>query len=155
MSRLLTNLILIAVLPVCPLLCQTVACCAADEISPAAPGQKAAVEVPACCAACPAHTDPAGRSTDSAPSSTPGRDAPCPPADPCSPGDRCADPCLCNGALVLTNVADQPAASPSLTAPLPAGPERHAGSLATAGGSHPAEMLPQRDVIHARMSLRI
>jgi len=148
MFRRLTSLVLTTVLLVCPFLCQTDACCADDEPSPSveAPSQVAASA--SCCGVCEPSRDEAAIEHSVDP---PHREAPCHPIEPC------ADPCLCNGAVLnSTDVTFSPDgcrfATPLISVAIASRICATSWSSTPASGPPP---LSGRDIRHARMSLLI
>ncbi|MBI1314730.1 hypothetical protein GC176_25840 [bacterium] len=96
MFRRFASLVLTIVLLVCPFLCRTGACC--DAAGCADPTSLEAAHPASCCSVC----DLRHASTESASvnGSTPEHKRPCPPLE------RCADPCLCNGAVLSSTDAN-------------------------------------------------
>ena len=147
MFRCLTTLVLTGVLLVCPFLCQTDACCAGTDAAANDAVASQSVQTQSCCTHCDAGLDASANENAVAHHHE----------SPCKPSERCADPCLCNGAVLSsTDVTALPDDS-NLPAPLPSRATASqscvaVGSLSPATGPPP---LPGRDIRHARMSLLI
>ncbi len=148
MFRRLTSLVLTGVLLVCPFLCQTDACCAGTDAAAndAVSSQSALTQ--SCCTRCDAGHDE---------SASEGAVASHHRRAPCQPSERCADPCLCNGAVLSSTDVTAPPDDSSHSASLPS-PVAASGCCVALGSLSPESCPPPlsgRDIRHARMSLLI
>lgn len=148
MFRRVTSLVLTGVLLVCPFLCQTDACCAGtDAVANDAVSSQSA-QTQSCCTRCDVGHDESANEDAVAPHHH---------EAPCQPAERCADPCLCNGAVLSSTDATALPDGNDLPAPLPSRVAASQSCVAT-GRLSPASAPPPlsgRDIRHARMSLLI
>jgi hypothetical protein len=155
MLRSLTSLVLTTVLLVCPFLCRTGSCCAGVGTAACAETSRQIPQSLPCCTLCQA--DDAGNAGQADVRVGTATESP-QHSDPCPPPERCADPCLCNGAVLsLTDANTLPDRGAPLPAFVPAGAVVAALDIAVLAPAFLLEppSLSGRDIRHARMSLLI